>query len=229
MMIEATYLADFVTLLKNKVPFTFSRWGDGEWRCVLDKGRGSNCDGHNYFPEMCEELRQVLIRRPTYLLGMQNMADRMYGPQIRAWLQEHNLADLRWLNADVFHYGVIKGGIHSVISEMRRHPLVVVGPAHLRRANAILPYRAFIDVPPKNCYLSKDDIIQAIKHVMKDANTYTVVSISAGMPAEIIIDAVYHTCANHAVIDFGSVWDPWAGVYSRQYMKGKLQTKYGGR
>lgn len=228
-MIEATHLEDFVTLLKRKVPFTFSRWGDGEWRCVLDKGRGANCDGHAYFPELCEELRQVLIRKPSYLMGMQHMAERMYGPQIAAWLKEHDLEQQRWLDADVFHYAVIKGGIHSLLAEMARHPLIVVGPAHLRKANAVLPYRAFVDVPPKNCYLVKDDIIHAIKHVMEDAKTYTVISISAGMPAEVIIDAVHAGLGEHAIIDFGSIWDPWAGVYSRRYMKGQLKTKYGGR
>jgi hypothetical protein len=46
------------------------------------------------------------------------------------------------------------------------------------------------------------------------------ISISASMPAEIMVDRLYHKYGHlHTIIDFGSLWDPLVGVRSRSYMR----------
>jgi len=56
-------LSYFTDKLNDGEPFTFSRWGDGEWRSVL-YCKGQNCDGHQFFPLMRRELRNVLRAKP---------------------------------------------------------------------------------------------------------------------------------------------------------------------
>ncbi len=52
----------FVKKIKDKTPFAFTRWGDGEFNCIFqDSGRQFNTDCHNYFADLGAELRRVLF------------------------------------------------------------------------------------------------------------------------------------------------------------------------
>lgn len=224
MIIEHTPFCDIVQLVRQRIPFTFSRWGDGEWRAVLGKLGGVNCDGHQFYPQMGEELRQVLISKPTYLLGMQPMALRIYEKPINEFLAKHGLQDLKWLNADVIHSASIHDNLGLLISAMRGRLLVMVGPDQLKRVSPQLQYQHFVEVPPRNCYLALDRIVHDVLNILESQKEHTIVSVSASMPAEIILDRLYKRIGTrHTLIDFGSVWDPFVGVYSRSYMKAKLR------
>ena len=50
----------YIQLLKDKKPFSFTRWGDGEWGCAFG-ATGANCDSHIYFPEMKKGLNEAII------------------------------------------------------------------------------------------------------------------------------------------------------------------------
>ncbi len=220
MQIDPFTFEDFLARLQAKKAFTFSRWGDGEWRSVLGSTHGVNCDGHHYFPEMGNELRAVLVGKPSYLLGMQPMAQRMYGSKIESFLKQNHLEELRWVNSDVIHRGAIRGKMTELLAAVNAWPLIVVGPDHLKRAHADLRYRAFVGVPPRNCYLAVARIIADVLNAADALPSPGLISVSASMPAEIIIDHLHRRLnGRHTLIDFGSVWDPLAGVRSRSYMK----------
>ncbi len=220
MQLEPFTFADFLARLRSCKPFTFSRWGDGEWRSVLGTTSGVNCDGHRFFTEMGQDLCNVLTAKPDYLLGMQPLALRMFGAKIEAFLAKHGLQALGWVNADVIHRGAIQGELAALLEIIDAVPLVVVGPDHLKRAQGVLRYQAFVDVPPKNCYLAMERIIADTLNAVDALQAPGVISISASMPAEIIIDRLHRRLnGRHTLIDFGSVWDPLAGVRSRSYMR----------
>ena len=44
---------EHIDKIVNKEMYSFSRWGDGEWLCLLG-AKGMNCDKHQYFPELRE-------------------------------------------------------------------------------------------------------------------------------------------------------------------------------
>ena len=139
-----------IDMLRENKPFAFSRWGDGEWRAVLGvkDEHHSNCDGHHYFESMCGALRKVLSSRPEYLLGMQPLAMRDYGKEIRDWLKLDGMSPEDFINADVFHKAAMKGDWKfKDYFTAGRH--LVVGPAHLRKA-----FRTddFVEVPDKDCW-----------------------------------------------------------------------------
>lgn len=226
MTIGPTELRSFLRDLEAGTPFSFSRWGDGEWRSVLGTVGGANCDGHHFYPEMGQELRQVLRSRPPYLLGMQRHALRLYGARIESWVRE-NLPDRTdWLDADVFHTAARRGELGRLLDVLRERKVLMVGPAHLdalrkRPAGTRLNFWRRIDVPPRNAFLVRKRIVQdALALADKERNSL-VVAISAGMPAEIVLDALYkHVGARHTLIDFGSLWDQLCGVPSRSYQRG---------
>jgi len=204
-------------------PFTFSRWGDGEWRALLRKNKpgARNCDGHQFFPEMGNELRKVLIDKPPYLLGMQNFSKRLYGTAIDRFLTENNLTDLKWVNADVFHYGVIYGDRKGIVDTVKARKLLIVGPPHLKSLNKSgLPYWDYVPVAPRDCYLNLRDTFRQVVAKAESQKDPLLISISASMPAEILCDMLFKRFGDkHTIVDFGSLWDPLVGKLSRTYMK----------
>ena len=225
-MIEKLKLSTALRKIKcGEDPFTFSRWGDGEWRAVLrqNKKGGQNCDGHKFFPKMGVDLADVLIGRPKYMLGMQNFSMRIYGKSIQRFLERNNLTDLRWYTSDVFHHGAIYDGMQDILDAVNTRKVLIVGPPHMKklRKNG-LKYWGFVEVPPKNNYLVLDETYRAIMAKVEGEKEPLLISLSASMPAEILADRLYTRIGKqHTIIDFGSLWDPLVGVQSRTYMKNK--------
>jgi hypothetical protein len=213
---------ELIRKIDARDPFAFSRWGDGEWHSLFGRVEGRNRCGHRYFPEMGVELKRVLLGRPSYVLGMQDLALRIYKGRIEKWLFENNLDNLDWINADVFHKLSSKGRIDPLVESLRNTPaLVLVGPNHLRKLEGYLGFGKFVEVPLPDCYLTMGQTLAKLKKVSKKLPIGSVIAISAAMPANLMIDALARTEAGRRLIliDLGSVWDPYAGVKSRSYMK----------
>jgi hypothetical protein len=220
-MIQETSFRSICDKISSEVPFTFSRWGDGEWRAVLGKVQGQNCDGHPFSQSLCDEMRNVLRGRPNYMLGMQSFALRGWGPKILYWLGTEGL-NFTWHDADVFHKAAIYKRMDLLLAAVNQHPVILVGPDHLKRAKKHIPYYKFVDVPPRNAFYARHRIIKDVLAALDCAAApkHAVISVSAGMPAEIIIDVLHRRLGRrHTLVDFGSVWDPLAGVRSRRYMR----------
>lgn len=218
----------FAARIAAKEPVTFSRWGDGEWTAVFGRRRhAQNCDGHAFYPKMGSELKQVLLSRPKYTLGLQNLATRVY-PEIGDWITQNMLADLDWVNADVFHHASGAGKMGPLVDALRTVPVVLVGPPHLHQPmKDVLGYVEHVIVPPQNCYLATKELVTNTLGALDRLPKGSVAAVSASMPAKLVIDAVHRKVGGrHSLIDFGSVWDFYAGVKSRGYMK---QMAQGGR
>jgi hypothetical protein len=222
MQIEQRSLDAFISLIRSRQPFALSRWGNGEWDSVFGRTEGTNRSGHHYFPKMGSDLKDLLLSRPSYMLGMQNLALRLYEGQIESWLEEHGLDELDWINADVFHKASAKGRLLPLVEALREAPgLAIVGPAHLRKLENFLGFQEFVEVPLPDCYLSKDRTLKQVKSIAKSLPDGSVISVSAAMPANLMIDSIVKspTGSRLLLIDFGSLWDPYAGVKSRSYMQ----------
>lgn len=200
-------------------PFTFSRWGDGEWRSVLDLGAGSaNCDGHTYFPAMGMQLQQVLCSRPSYRLGLQSLAVKLFKTRIMGFLSKHRLQGLTWYDADVFHKAAIHGRLSDVVQAVAKRKVLLIGPLHLK--DVPFPVAKRLQVPTKNAYQHLTALLDRALESLDAETEPMLVSVSAGMPAELIVDALHKQHGKkHTIIDFGSLWDQLVGVKSRSYMR----------
>jgi len=100
-------------------PIHFSRWGDGEWNCILGK-HGENCDGHKYYSDLGVRLGDVLTSNPEYFLGLQSFAIEKNGFEINDWIQAHGLENRAWSDADIFHNASIDGELQEIFRMIKR-------------------------------------------------------------------------------------------------------------
>lgn len=204
----------YVDMLKNGKPFSFSRYGDGEWNAILGV-RGANCDGHEYFPQLGRELGAAIVDQYDYIYAIQGRAIKYQGKEIRKFLKENNI-HIEWQDSDVFHECDNAGTLFPLIKQLRAMKKVVVGPAHLRAMDKrVFEYAHFIEVPSKNCYLDKDRIRGSIADWYGKEGP-AVFCFSASMAANVIIHELFPLMGRTSwLIDFGSVWDCYVGVDSR--------------
>ncbi len=204
--------------LRGGEPFSLSRWGDGEWNSLLGlcPEQEANADGHRYFPAMGRQLAEVLKDSPSYCVGMQRLSMRLMGDRIEEWLTQNGVG-LCWHDADAFHKASNQGEIDRVFDAFRKAGnLIVVGPEHLRKLDQYVDYQQFVEVPARNCFLHIEDIQDRILKAYASAGKPAVISISAGMPANLFVHHLFPRIGHDAfLLDMGSVWDPYCGVCSR--------------
>lgn len=201
----------------------FSRWGDGEWTAILGhRPFGCNCDGHPYAPELGRRLRAVLDTRPSYRLGLQPLATRVF-PFLREYIAQHNWNTLKWVNADVLHAASYRGELAPFVARVLRAPgLLVVGPRHvLDLWQTAVPSLAGVVVPDRSCFDSYDVWSSAALREATQLPAGAWVLVSASMPAKLLVhELAVSSCGPRLiVIDCGSLWDYYAGRPSRRYMK----------
>lgn len=208
-----TQFDQYLTWIKERKPFTFSRFGDGEFSAILQRP-GKNCDGHDYFPEMGKALADVLRSKPEYQVGIQNHALRTI-EELPAWLTFNGLdVEADFVNADVWHYASIKEEFDRFFDAIQNRSVLLVGPHTLTKMGI---HSYWVEVPERNCWTSFDAIMRGIDNYIDHAD---IVLFSASMPAKIMIDKLY---AKHGqtktLLDMGSVFMPYVGISNRSYHK----------
>lgn len=196
-------------MIRAGQPFSYARYGDGEWNAILQKRPGAqNCDGHQYFPDMGLELRRILESRPEYYLGLQRLAsEQNTGDKEFDWLVALN----KWSDNEIMHRASIKGRMKEFFAVLTGHRLVLVGNDTLKKLDI---YDEFILIPEKDCWQSFIEIKRAIGETIEGND---IVLYCASMMSEVLIDEFKH--CNITQIDCGSVFDPYVGRKTRSYHK----------
>jgi hypothetical protein len=204
----------YVDMLRNGRPFSFARFGDGEWSAILGV-QGANCDGHEYFPRLGADLRAAIIENLDYFYSIQGRAIKYLGKGIRRFLADNNVKII-WHDSDVFHRCDNAGTLFPLVAQLRTMKTVVIGPAHLRAMDKrVFEYAHFIEIPPKNCYLDKENISRSVADWYEKEGP-AVFCFSASMAANVIIHELFPVVGRNSwLIDFGSLWDCLVGVDSR--------------
>jgi len=231
--IHPTPLSYYVGRLAANEPFSFVRYGNGEWdgiRGTRDR-TGSGSQKLNV-PGLQQDLMRSLMmahKSGNYLLGMQNyMQKRPEWQGVTQWLKDH-APGLTWHDADVFHHASSRAELWPLIQELRKKSLIFIGPPHLGKISARLPYQGHVVVPLPNGYQNKKKIRRAILKQKGPA----VFCFSAGPLAKVLIYELFPVLGKeNFLIDFGSLWDVYVGVKSRSYHKkitaAKTKINFGG-
>ena len=199
-------------------PFAFSRWGDGEWSCILGHG-GSNCDGHPYSKLLRLDLTAVLLARPTYHLGMQAFALRRFGPAIEAWLARRGLGPT-WVDADLFAMASWHDELTPLTDALACRAVILAGPDYLS-ALSLFKIARHIVIPERNCYVATAATLAATDRALRHLPRAVVV-ISAGMSANILVHRLHAAHPRATLIDVGSLWEPYVGRATRRYHRAVL-------
>lgn len=203
-------------MIKDGQPFSYARYGDGEWNCILQKRPGAkNCDGHEYFPDLGKELRRILESRPNYYLGLQRLAtEQNEGNKEFDWLVALN----KWTDNEIMHRASIKGRMNEFFEVMNGKSVIIVGNESLHA----LPFgHLMIEIPQKNCWQAYDLIVEQIYNAFEKGD---IILYCASMMSEVLI---HHFSEEEIIqIDCGSAFDPYVGRNSRSYHS-KLIIKHG--
>ncbi len=222
-MIDNWTYQDLLLCLERKKSFSFSRFGDGEWNAIFRK-EGTNCDGHKYFKDMGDALADVIMEKPTYRLGMQNMAARVQGGKIKGFLDLYELK-IAWCNADMLHRASIKSNIEPFFMALSKRNTVMIGPRYLKNIISKVKYKHFIEIFPKDCWVQREYIMEECRKVKLDKPVF---SFSASMGANVMIDILHKELKDVTLIDAGSVYDPYVGVDIRGYHKDIIKRENAG-
>lgn len=200
---------DYLEYIKNKKPFAFSRFGDGEWQNIkgnLTKSH-QNCDGNIYYKDLGKRLEEIVSTKRDYYLGMQSMSERNW-----PWLLEEYKQE--WVQSDVFHKASMKGRLSGFVEILKESHVVYIGNESLKS----LPFvNEFVQLPLQNCWLSYNSFLEEIKS--KCSSEYKVFLFSAGMTSNVFIDDMWNYDPSNAYVDVGSVFDPYVGRNTRSYHK----------
>jgi len=210
----------FCELLEEQRPFSLARYGDGEWKAIFG-ATGANCDQHPYTRKLQKELVETLTTNPDgaafHYRGMQPLAVRRFEDRIIDWLRRHQLQDMGWIDADIFHRASSEGNLGRLVNALCSRDVIVAGPPHLLENLTLFPFR-YVYVPPHRCHDGASQIYDGVCAELAKLSTSAVVSISASMAANGLVQRLVKTHGKrHTFLDLGSLWDPYAGVVSRKY------------
>jgi len=214
----------YINLLKNDIKFSLTRWGDGEWNCAMGK-TGRNCDKHEYFLAMKNQLVAALIYDQGYFKATWPLSEPMIGnniKQIRLFCENLGVNLTGWHDASVIECGATNGLMKPMVEQLEKMNFVIV--SELRKKKLPIKHVDFVEVPLINCYLQKDQIKdRTIEITEKYKNP--VFGFSASMATNVIVDELYPIIGKDCwMIDFGSIWDPFIGIISRSYHRNYKKT-----
>jgi hypothetical protein len=190
-------------MIKEETPFKFARYGDGEIYCMEGR-KGTNCDKHEYFPDLGQRLKETL-KDPDYYIGIQNLLITHLKDKLIKYLSH-----LKIYNGDVLHRASIAGKMDEFFKAVQGRYIILVGPPHL----AGLFDCVHIVTLPVNCWNKYKKVKADLGfHLMGVKNPLVI--FCASMMSGVLIHDFRNVEAT--MIDCGSVFDPYVGVKSRTY------------
>lgn len=197
-------------MLERGEPFSLARFGDGEFNAIFG-AVGANCDGHRYFPELGQRLRQILESEPGYLLGLQPVLMLGRGPEKIQSVSR----GIRWVLADSLHLASMDGRLPSFLGALEHRETQLVGPEHLRPLSRQMGWTHHA-IPAENCWQRYGEVGESLR-LATSGSSGVVVLFCASMMSNVLIDDLHRLNPANTYIDVGSVFDPYVGVNSRDY------------
>jgi hypothetical protein len=195
------------TMLAAGTPFSFSRFGDGEFNAIFEVG-GRNASGHRYFPDLGRRLKAIVESKPDYMMGLLVLAVLIHGAERILSISR----DIRWVSAGGFQSAVVEGRLGPLFDALSGRQVMLVGPRHLLGLAESKGWE-HIEVPSKDCWLQYEDITVRLKSLVPGSDS--VVLFCASMMSNVLIDDLYHHNSANTYLDIGSAFDPSVGVRSR--------------
>ncbi len=210
--------------IKKGEHFAFARYGDGEFDAMLKPlypnldAEDSNCDAHEYFPEMGKALRRCmlvwngLMMPENYYIGM-HFSNRI-GEETYHWLKENNFdEDRKFANNSVFHDALVNGSVELIYEYLEDKDVIIVGPRRLKQQTKLILHD-FVEVPETNSWYDREKLKDTLMGM--DLNG-KVILFCSGPPTGVFIHDIWGLSLDVTLIDFGSTLDPNIGVHSRNF------------
>ena len=197
------FYSEIIQNLKNKIPFRFSRWGDGEWLC-MSGFQGKNRDGNIYLPELRNALIKIFQSAPQYYFGIQHGV--FYDEMLRVYVINELFCNdtLELVDGDILHKASEFNYLRHFVDALKDRNVVVIGAEYFSE----LPYH-HITTKDSNSFWDNESIFMEINsRDVTGYNTDPVYLVAQAMNSNVIIDMLPD---NVTAIDIGSVFDPYLG------------------
>lgn len=212
---------DMIAMLTTKEPFSFVRYGDGEFGLILKDERIWNHLSSKWGQTLLDQagpLRAIIESGPKYILGVQEMAYRLWPEQLDALVPE----SVYTVQADCLHRRSEVGTIDSFFDALSDRNVILVGPSYLSGYCKHMGWQLITSIQDGSWRVWEDiyyKVVIAINKMDVEQNKKDpVVLYSASIASKLCIDRVYNEFGNvFTQIDTGSLFDPYVGVISRKY------------
>lgn len=208
----------FAEHLRNREPFAYLRYGDGEWVSILGGG-GLNPDGSAFRPgtmgrelrKSIEDVARLWPRNERIYMGLHAW---LYQDEIRRFLARTRLArNIHWVSDNLFGEGLRDLSTRRFLEAVRDYPgrkLFVGNVAHAVAAR-VLGCRHVL-VPWRDSYLVLDEVRRRCRF-----RGPGLVIACAGMATECLFGRLYADNPRGSYIDCGHIFDAILGEPTRQY------------
>lgn len=206
----------FVSRVQRSNPVTFIRYGDGEFNAILGKA-GHNCDQHEYFPVLGQELALTLMspRTGNYLYSIGPKAARVMHNEVESWVDRY-APEIFWNDSEVFLKASLDGKLGTLLQALTDRRVAIVGAAHLGGLSAAAGWER-VQVPEVNAWLQKKAVKQQMQRVLAEAE---VLLLCAGMLSKVLAWELFPEYGTRVtLLDMGSVFDMYCGKDSRSYAR----------
>ena len=216
----------FTDCLRNQIPVSFVKMGDGEYACALGE-QGQNCDGDVYFPELGSALRKAfldLAQHENVYIGRWHMTpgDRHVANWFNDYFEQQTKKssdNIPWVNyhcfikdseraqkSDIFNFV-------KAIQEDTRKKIYVCNEWNARMCDV---FRAEHVLVPPNCWITKYDSV--MNDILSKLTPDAIVLFSAGICTKVAIANLLQLCPTLTCLDIGSNFDCLArGKSTRAY------------
>lgn len=209
----------FVSMISNEENFTFVRYGDGEWACMLDLEPHLGVIRKRHAPSdpaiFGKRLLKQLKTKPGYFVGIQPMAYKNWSDLIDPIIEGTKIC-----NADCFHIASMtekENLFFDVIREKSKTSRIIfIGPNYLKGLGFSAEY---YPTPLNNSWDHFQNLESDIRALIeKDLTRHTVIFYSCSLTAKYLMYTFWNLFGDKITqIDTGSFWDPFCGINSRKY------------
>ena len=213
MEVVPTKLSFATWKLANNRRFVWSRWGDGEVFCAMGIA-GKNSNGCTYYPELGAELREVLKRSLPYYWGMRIRQTAFVGSTLDMFFKDNGITH-KWYDQGIFSRANRAGKLKPVVDYLRSARVLYIGPQHLEGIAQKLfgEGTRYIVAPDTNAWDCRHHLLERTLSEIKSVKP-DIIGLSIGLFAKVLLDWIYPETEAH-IVDFGSIWDIYAGISSR--------------
>lgn len=202
--------------LQHNDYFSLSRFGDGEVICMFPCNLKENCDGNIFYPELKEPMMNIFKNNYNYYHCFLDCTFHINGDLFKSFINK-TCPDMKFYDGEIWQELSFSGRIKELTSILKN--ACFVGGNHLRNVIHIkgISDIGFIEIPSKNSFLEFDDIKYNILQMFNLG--YRTFCFSAGYTTKILIDSLFPEIGDKCfMIDFGSLFDPYCGILSRDGM-----------
>jgi hypothetical protein len=217
---------DYLRMLKDQVPFSFSRYWDGEIHCIIrqklpDGKLGKNCDDCLYTDDLRDGLVKSITNAKPYYHAIHWPTEHMGTVNLRAqfeqWLSDIG-SKIEWYDFLVWQRMIENGTFRVVTKILDERKCFFIAGEHLLQSVRLITDSMFYAIPKTDAIERKEDIKKFI-HGTCDLIEKPVFLFAAGMASNVIIDELYDVCPTATMIDMGTVWDALCGLKTRKWIR----------